>query len=88
MTKKQNAMYENYKCAHATHIDQLYGNFSSAKLRAYEYCSTDCVNHRGYDFRVFGANSCFFSAAFRYMKDGVEHLRYHTYANVYDFEIA
>ena len=88
MTKKNQGMLWSYEHATARTIWDAYERPSRAKEEAYQ---VDCLGQLkeldGYDGRITGASSHFFSYAFRYMKDGVERLRYITHANNYDFAI-
>lgn len=88
MTKKNQGMLWSYEHATARTIWEAYSRPSYAKVKAY---TNDCLKQmqelNGYDGRITGASSHFFSYAFRYLKDGAEHLRYITYANNYDFVI-
>lgn len=88
MTKKNQGLLWSYEHATARTIWEAYARPSSRKVDAY---TRDCLGQLrdldGYDGRITGASSHFFSYAFRYMKDGVERLRYITYANNYDFAI-
>ena len=88
MTKKNSGMLWSYYHSHIFDIYEAYENPSRNKVSAFDDCVADEIAHHGYDGRITGASCHFFSYAFRYVgKNGEERLRYHTYANVYDFEI-
>lgn len=90
MTKKNASLLASYEYAVKRGTDSLYKAYSRPsenKMRAFRDCEADRVAHSGYGEVIAGASSHFFSYAFKYMSGDKEHLRYHTYANVYDFEI-
>ena len=88
MTKREKGMLWSYNNSRMYSIYEAYKNPSRSKVNAYNYCVNDEIAHNGYDGRITGAGCQFFSYAFRYTgENGEERLRYHTYANVYDFEI-
>lgn len=87
MTQAQEKMLWNYKRSTAKELWHVYGTWSAEKAQAFQNCNVDRMNLDGYDARICSANSWQFTYAFRYMLDGVEHLRYHTARNVYDFEL-
>lgn len=88
MTKKNQGFLWSYEHATARTIWEAYTTPSYKKVKAY---TDDCLQQLkeldGYDGRITGASSHFFSYAFRYMKDGVERLRYITHSNNYDFAL-
>lgn len=90
MTKKNASLLASYEYAVKRGTDSLYKAYSRPsenKMRAFRDCEADRITHKGYGAVIAGASSHFFSYAFKYMSGDKEHLRYHTYANVYDFEI-
>ena len=88
MTKKEKGMLWSYNHSDIYSIFDAYKNPSQNKIRAYNFCINDEIAHNGYNGKITGAGCQFFSYAFKYIgKNGEERLRYHTYANVYDFEI-
>lgn len=91
MTKKQKSMIDSYKWAvnkGLNNIWKAYGRPSEKKVRAFNNCEADKKMYGGYDAFITGASSHFFSYAFKYRDEkGTERMRYHTYANVYDFAI-
>lgn len=88
MTKKEKGMLWSYEHSNMSDIYEAYRRPSESKVSAFWDCVRDKLDHDGYDGRITGAGCQFFSYAFRYIgKTGEERLRYHTYANVYDFEI-
>ncbi len=89
MNKKETGFLWSYQRSTLTDIYQAYKNPSYAKVKAFKNCRADMEAHDGYDFRITGKSCDFFSCAFCYVDHEThkEHLRYHTYARVYDFEI-
>ena len=90
MTKKNESLLDSYNYAVRRGIDSLYKAYSRPsenKVRAFRDCEADRATYKEYGAVITGASSHFFSYAFKYMNGDKEHLRYHTYANVYDFEI-
>lgn len=89
MTKKEKVLLDNYRRASATTLQEVYTTCSTAKHQAFLDCRADLIAHNGHGGRIPSANAQFFTYAFIYQdEDGRERLRYHTHANVYDFEIA
>ena len=89
MTKKQKQMLNSYVNSNIRTIYEAYREPSNNKLKAYEYCKADMVAHNGFDFRITGVSSHYFSCAYRYIDtDGNTRLVYHTHANRYCFIIA
>lgn len=74
-----------YNRAEHTELWQAYKNPSARKYRAMDHCKEKQYLLNGYDGRITAAGCQFFSYAFRYMEDGIEKLRYITYANDYDY---
>ena len=91
MTKKNASLLASYEYAVKRGTDSLYRAYSRPsenKVRAFRDCEADRATYKGYGGVITGASSHFFSYAFKYKADdGKEHLRYHTYANIYDFSI-
>ena len=90
MTKKNASLLASYEYAVKRGADSLYKAYSRPsenKMRAFRDCEADRVAHSGYGAVITGASFHFFSYAFKYKADDGEHLRYHTYANVFDFVI-
>lgn len=90
MTKKNANLLDAYNYAVRRGIDTLYKAYSRPsenKVRAFRDCEADRITHKGYGAVIAGASSHFFSYAFKHKADDGEHLRYHTYANVFDFVI-
>ena len=89
MTKKEQAMYEQYLKSTNYFLDDVYKNPSWNKKRAFRYVfDSDIATYHAFDFRVCSANTFSFSMACKYVTDDNKlRLRYHTRDNVYDFEI-
>lgn len=69
-------------------LEEVYQSYSAAKARAYRYCLELKEKLNGFDARITGANTFFFSYAFQYCdEDGVLHLAYITHANDYTVEL-
>ena len=50
----------------ATSIDDVYGNYSAAKCRAWYYCKNLCAQHNGKNLKVVTYNSHVFTAGFEF----------------------
>ena len=89
MTKKEQAMYEQYLKSTNYFLDNVYKNPSWNKKRAFwDVFDRDIAAYHAFDFRVCSANTFSFSMACKYFdNDNKLRLRYHTRDNVYDFEI-
>lgn len=88
MNKKQQAMLTNYNNANSNSVREFYQKPSYYKQQAEKRILVEKRNINGYDYRVIGGNSSFFSCGYKYTDDNnKEHLVYHTYANRYDFII-
>lgn len=87
-TKKEQQMFENYITSKSTYLNDVYGTYSNAKEKAYEWCRKDMIAHNGEHPRIPTSNRMQFTYAFQYKADnGKTRMRYHTASNVYDFEI-
>ena len=89
MTKKEQALYEQYLKSNSYYLDDVYKKPSLEKTlifwRIYDY---DISVYNCFDFRICSANTFQFTIACRYVtNDNKLRLRYHTRDNVYDFEI-
>lgn len=88
MTKKQTAMFNNWKNATKTTLSECYVKPSAAKRHAFWECRKECANTRGQDFRVVSYNAQFFVVAWIYPdSDGDYRMHYDTGRTVYDFLI-
>lgn len=89
MTKKEQALYEQYLQSTNYFLDDVYKKPSFEKKRAFWHIfDYDITVYHGFDFRVCSANTFGFSMACKYVtNDNKLRLRYHTRDNVYDFEI-
>lgn len=69
-------------------LDEVYGRYSSAKARAYEYCREREREFDSYDGVITGYNTCTFSYAFTGYCEGKKWLIYitkdHDYAIDYE----
>lgn len=55
---------EQYERATATRLSDVYGRYSDAKQRAFDYCQRLKREHNGYDMRILSHNTFVFTAAF------------------------
>ena len=85
MTKKQEALLDNYRRATATKLADVYKSWSAAKERGWNYCENLRAQLGGYGVRVPSANTFQFTYAFRFMLNGQEWLCYCTASNDYKF---
>lgn len=90
MTKKQTALLNQYNRATARTLYDVYGRYSYAKEKAYNWCIEKMNDLNGFDGRICSATCNFFTFAFQYPdpETGVLRLCYETHRNTYDFEIA
>ena len=87
MTKKQQALWEQYKRANKRGLHECYYNPSSAKCLAYNAIAALCWELDGWDIRIPSYNTMMFTMAFLYNKDGKTMLHYETHKNTWDFEV-
>lgn len=87
MTKKQQALWEQYKRATKSDLCECYKCASAAKERAYHEIMVLCFNLDGWGIRIPSYNTMMFTMAFLYKKDGKTMLHYETNKNVWDFEV-
>lgn len=87
-TSRAQNMYRNYVRSNDATLDEVYGRYSSAKARAYEYCREREREFSSYDGVIAGYNTCQFSYAFTGWCEGKKYLIYITkdadYAIDYD----
>lgn len=75
-----------YDHAQYSTIEQAYKTCSEAKHKAFNRIWFEMKQNHGTDMRITGKSSNFFSCAYRYYDENNNlRLRYHTYANVFDF---
>ena len=55
-----------YLYSDATKLEDVYGRYSAAKARAFEYCERLCDELNGYDLCITGHNSMAFSVGFEF----------------------
>lgn len=83
-TQKGAQMVANHKWFTGRTLSDIYGRWSNAKQKAYDWCFEQFSNDvNASDFKVGGANSSFFSASWRTFYEGETAIRYETYANSY-----
>lgn len=87
MTKKQQALWEQYKRATKKTLDECYVCASKEKREAYEEIQMKRFFMEGWRTRITSHNTFQFSMAFLYKKDGKNMLHYETRSNVWDFEV-
>ena len=63
-TQKAKGFIGEYRNSNCCTLDDCYNNYSYAKQRAYDYCINKMQKMGGYDGRIIGYNTCFFSYAF------------------------
>lgn len=86
LTKAQQGMIWAYENAKYSTIEQAYKTCSEAKKQAFNRIWFEMKKNNGTDMRITGKSCMYFSCAYRYYDDNNNlRLRYHTYANVYDF---
>lgn len=88
MTKKEKIMYENWLVSENYSVRHAYDRPSASKIYAEERIIDEMVKNGGWGYRVTSHNTFNFACAYKYMKDGVECMVYHTHANRYEFTIA
>lgn len=62
--KRARDYYRRMRSSSAEELSDVYENYSSAKRRAYEYCSGLCKKYNGTDFRIVAHNTMAFTVAF------------------------
>ncbi len=82
-TQRGERIVSSYNNSSATQLWHVYGTYSSAKARAYQDCVDLCNSVNGYDLRITGACSNFFSVGFIFVKDGIKCLAYITHCGDY-----
>lgn len=89
MTKKQQAIIDNYKRATACGLDDVYANYSVFKARAEKQILDEMESVGGWGYKITGANSNTFSCAYLKQNEanGQIEIVYHTAQNkrVFDY---
>lgn len=62
----QNAIYWHNR-SNDTDLDDVYGNYSTAKYNAYEYCINLFRELNGWDFKIISHNTFSFSVGFYFI---------------------
>lgn len=63
-TQKAKRFIKEYWTSSRYNLYDCYQNYSYAKAKAFDYCVNKMVKMSGYDGRIIGYNTCFFSYAF------------------------
>lgn len=81
-------VWRAYMSSNDATLDEVYGRYSNAKARAYEYCRDREREFSSYDGVITGHNTCTFSYAFTGYCEGKKWLIYitkdHDYAIDYE----
>lgn len=89
MTKKQQAIIDNYNRATAYSLDDVYANYSVFKARAERQILNEMESVGGWGYKILGANSCTFSCAYLKQNEANWQIEivYHTAQNkrVFDY---
>jgi hypothetical protein len=88
MTKKQQAIINNYNKSMAYCLDDVYATYSVFKARAEKQILNEMESVGGWGYKITGANSNTFSCAYLMTDaDGVVKIVYHTAQNkrVFDY---
>jgi hypothetical protein len=56
--------YPRYRYSCKTELEDVYGRYSAAKARAFEYCEMLCDSLDGYNLRITGHNTMTFTVGF------------------------
>ena len=78
MNARNARIYESFKQANAYQLYHVYGRYSDAKDKAFDYCVSKCNELSGYRFRIISHNSQIFTVGFLFEKDGKTFLAYIT----------
>lgn len=79
MTKKEKTIINAYERSHCYSLNHCYKTASWYKHNAFNNIVSEMLELDGYDLRITGYNSSFFSCAYR-VNDGVRtYLIYHTH---------
>lgn len=89
MTKKQQAIIDNYKRATAYRLDDVYANYSVFKARAERQILKEMEKCGGWGYKILGANCNAFSCAYLKQNEanGQVEIVYHTAQNkrIFDY---
>ena len=87
--RKALAHYDAYKRSSSYELYDVYGRYSSAKARAWDYCKGLMNDHGGYGLKIISANGYQFTAGFMIdMCDGSKLFAYITKSGMYCVEVA
>ena len=78
MTKKTLAIVERYNHAYITDIWHAYKTVGETNRKAWDKIVSKQEADNGYDMRIVGAGSHFWSCAYKCLKDGKLILKYYT----------
>lgn len=87
MRAREREAYRLYKISNNDSLYDVYGRFSEAKRKAWEYCKKLCEEKNGSDLRIITANGFQFTAGFEYEEDGKPMFMYITKASNTECEI-
>ena len=93
MTKKQRALYANWRNSSVSELWQVYGRYSLEKERAMQYCLDKMDKLGGWAGRICSYNTFQFSFAFLYQMGNKETgevelwMDYETACNSYQFKV-
>ena len=76
LTQEKFAYIWSYNHARYKSLYEAYERPSKTKQEIEEEILAEMREREGYDFRITGRSSNFFSCGFRFMKDGLEYLMY------------
>lgn len=74
MTKKQFEYYKRYMESNATHLYDVYRDYSCEKSRAFKNCIAIEREYHGFDGRIISHNTCFFTYAFKFWESHEQHM--------------
>jgi len=86
-SKKAEYLVYNYMNSDKTTLKDCYARPSNAKEKAYFWCKYVMVRSNGYDIRICSYNTQIFTAAFRFMENGIEYLAYITPKHIYKIRL-
>ena len=79
MTKRQQAIYNNYRSTTDRFLSDVYGSYSRAKENAMRYCEDLMRRFNGYGLRIISHNTFTFTVGFMFSdENGVVNLMYIT----------
>lgn len=62
-TSKGNALLQRANVNCGVYLHEVYGRFSEAKRKAWEWCAEQCAKENGWGFHICGHNSNTFTVA-------------------------